>query len=274
MSEVNNPGANEFGTVIQPNSQQNGSELNKTGDTTTLADILAAIRGTRVPDAPAVKEEETAPPAPADKPATGDPLVDADIDTGSKALDIAVRSFITSTGASQADIERATAKAIEYGDPNLIDRAFLRERFGDRADEATAIAEAVLEQADTQRAAVVQSVYAVAGGKEGWDKALSVYKENAPKGLQKAIQLMFDSGDNSAVTEAATLVVEFANNSGLVVKGAGSRQVAGSGTQESQGLSAGEFKAAMSKLNQSSRSYREDYARLIELRSIGKQLGK
>lgn len=257
---------NEFGTVVQPGT----APVEAGAKVTTLDDILAAVRGTQVPE---VKQEAT-PPAAVTEQKQGDPLDLASIDTGSKALDIAVRSFVTSTNATQADIERATAKAIEYGDAGLIDKAFIAERFGDRAAEAVSIAEAVVEQAATQREALVQSVYATAGGKEGWDKSLALYKEHAPAGLQKALQLMFDSGDSSTVNEAAKLVVEFANNSGLVVKGAGSRQVAGAGSQESQGLTAQQFQQAMGKLNQSSRTYRDDYARLIELRRIGKQLGK
>lgn len=264
---------NEFGTVVQP-----GEEIPGGQKTTTLDDILAAVRGIQTPPearTDVVVKEGILPTE--EKPAlpkSTDPLVTADIDTGSKALDIAVRSFMNSTQATQADIERATAKAIEYGDAGLIDKAFLAERFGDRAGEAVAIAEAVLEQAAVKRDALVQSVYSAAGGKEGWDSALQLYKDHAPKGLQKAIQVMFDSGDNDTVNEAAKLVVEFANNSGLVVQGAGSRQVAGSGSMDSQGLSAAQLQAAMKQLNPGSRTYTKDYERLIELRRIGKQLGK
>lgn len=275
MSDVQTGTVNEFGTVVQPGTAPVQGGVKEA----TLDDILAAVRGIKLPDTstPIGKSGELANGDPAvDKPTTkvDDPVATADIDTGSKALDIAVRTFIASTNASQVDIERATAKAIEYNDAGLIDEAFLRERFGDRAAEAKAIAEAVIEQADVKRQQLVQSVYSTAGGKEGWESALALYKEHAPKGLQKALQMMFDSGDDSAVQEAANLVVEFANNSGLVVKGAGSRQVAGSGSADSQGLSAREFQAAMAKLNPGSRSYRDDYARLIELRGIGKQLGK
>lgn len=269
MSETTQATINEFGTVVQPGVTPGEANAKPA----TLDEILEAVRGIKVTE---TKSEATPPTADAapDVKKEGDPVALADIDTGSKALDIAVRSFITSSNATQADIERATAKAIEYGDANLIDKAFLAERFGERASEAASIAEAVVEQAAAKREALVQSVYATAGGKEGWDKSLALYKEHAPQGLQKALQLMFDSGDSSTVNEAAKLVVEFANNSGLIVKGAGSRQVAGAGPQDAQGLTAVQFQQAVGKLNQSSRTYRDDYARLIEMRRIGKQLGK
>lgn len=280
MSQENQGQTNEFGTVVQPSAEP--QNLNQQGKETTLDDILAAIQAregkeANVPPAggPAVKppvdmfggagEQQGAPKA-------GDPVVSADIDTGSKALDIAVRSFMKSTGATDADIQRATAKAIEYGDANLIDKAFLAEKFGDRADEAASIAEAVLEQMQVGRERLVQDVYALAGGKDAWDQSLAVYKQHAPAGLQKVIKAMFDSGDSAAVKEAAGLVAEFAKHSGAIsVTG---NRVQGSGAAVTNGLSADEFKQAVTKLNPSSRTYAQDYAKLIDMRRAGKQAGR
>ena len=177
---------NEFGSKISPNADANVA-LNENGpDQGTLAQILAAIRG---------KDVETQPAA-ADKVNLG---VDADTDekplptaddenfkfeTGNKALDVAVSSFLRSTGASDADIERACKSALEYGDPKLIDRAFIAEKFGDRAADAVALAEAVIEQAGVEKQRTVQAVYDLAGSKEQWDTALGVYKQHAPAGQQ------------------------------------------------------------------------------------------
>lgn len=281
MSQENQGQTNEFGTVVQPNAEP--QNLNQQGKETTLDDILAAIQAREgkeagVPPAggPAVKppvdmfgaagKEDQAPQR------AGDPVQAADIDTGSKALDIAVRSFMKSTGATDADIQRATAKAIEYGDANLIDKAFLAEKFGDRAEEAAHIAEAVLEQMQAGRERLVQDVYAQAGGKEAWDQSLAVYKQHAPAGLQKVIKAMFDSGDATAVKEAAGLVAEFAKNSGAIpVTG---QRVQSSGAAVSHGLSADEFKQAVNKLNPSSRTYHADYTKLIDMRRAGKQAGR
>lgn len=278
MSDPLNPGqqpTNEFGTTLVQGLP--AATLNEQGAEPTLADILAAIQKKHpAPDgAPAVP---TAPnvQTPAGDPKEKDPLapvVTDEINTGNKALDVAVSSFIRSTGASDADLQRAVKNAIEYNDPSLIDDAFLKERFKDRADEARQIAEAVLEQSGIERQRLVESVYATAGDKAQWDASLAVYKQHAAPGLQKAIQMMFDSGDATSIKEAATLVVDFAKNSGVIPSASG-RVVAGSGGADAAGLSAKDFQSAIGKLNQSSRSYAQDYKTLIEMRRIGKQLGK
>lgn len=247
--------------------------LNQQGKEPTLGDILDAIKAQR--DAAAgTGSQAVEPPAKVeDKPTTGDPVADAEINTGSKALDLAVKSFIKSSGATQEDLQRATSLAIEQGDARFIDRAFLRERFGENAEDAIALAEAVLDQANAGRQALVDSVYAVAGSKEDWDKALAVYKDLAKPGLQKILKSMFDSGDAAAVKEAAEMVIEYANASGAIAKG-GNRVVASQSAAGAQGISAAELTAAINKLNPSARSYESDYTRLIELRRLGKQMGR
>lgn len=265
---------NEFGTAVQAGLPDPG--LNKQGAEPTLAEILAAVQAKHpVP----VAADPAVPPAPnAQTPAesAADPLKPAvtdEINTGNKALDVAVSSFIRSTGATDADLQRATKNALEYGDPALIDDAFLQERFKDRWEEAKQIAEAVIEQSGIERQKLVDAVYATAGDKSQWDASLAVYKQHAQPGLQKAIQMMFDSGDAASIKEAAALVVDFAKNSG-VIPSAGGRVVAGAGAADAAGLSAKEMQSAMQKLNPSSRTYRDDYNKLIEMRRIGRSLGK
>ncbi len=258
---------NEFGSKVdgQPANQV---PMNEAGQQATLDAILAAVRGKAV-DTP-VNEGATAVTA---DEKVDDPLdTPAEFETGNKALDIAVASFIRSTGATDADIERAVRNALDYGDAKLVDRQYLTERFGDNAADAIALAEAVVEQQGIEKQRTVQAVYDLAGDKDKWDAALAVYKQHAPAGLQKALGLLFNSGDAASIKEAACLVLEYAKGSG-VMPVTGQRQVAGSGTA-SEGLSAQEFQAAMSKLNQNSRTYVQDYERLMNMRRIGKQLGK
>ena len=269
------PAVNEFGSTLVAGMP--APDLNQQGKEPTLADILAAIQTKNpvpVTTDPAVPVAPNVQP-PAD-PVVTDPLKPAvtdEINTGNKALDVAVSSFIRSTGASDADLQRAVKNAIEYNDPSLIDDAFLAERFKDRAGEARQIAEAVLEQSGIERQRLVESVYAAAGDKAQWDASLAVYKQHAQPGLQKAIQMMFDSGDNASIKEAAALVVDFAKNSG-VIPSVGGRVVAGSGPAEAAGLSAADLQSAMKQLNPSSRTYTQDYNKLIELRRLGKSLNK
>ncbi|BEQ12896.1 putative scaffolding protein [Pseudomonas phage Ep4] len=272
---------NEFGSVTNKSVVDDGS-LNQMGKEPTLADILAEIRGKDVDRVkPATRQVDTTPGQQAKvgeedaKAADADPLAGSGdpVNTGNKALDVAVNSFMKSTGASDADVQRACKNAIDYNDPSLIDDAFLKERFKDRADEARTIIEAVLEQSQIERQRTIDAVYSTAGGEEAWKQSLSVYKEHAPAGLQKALKMMFDSGDAASVKEAAEMVVDFAKGSGVITK-SGTRMTAGSGTHDVNGLSKAEFQTALSKLNQSSRTYHGDYARLIELRRVGTALGK
>jgi hypothetical protein len=274
MPDALNPGVqtNEFGTPLVTTGLPD-TELNKQGQEPTLADILAAVQAKH----PAPTADPAVPSAPnVQTPAepAADPLKPAtDINTGNKALDVAVSSFVRSTGASDEDLQRATKNALEYGDAALIDDAFLKERFKDRWEEAKQIAEAVVEQTGIERQKLVDAVYSTAGDKQKWDASLAVYKQHAQPGLQKAIQMMFDSGDAASVKEAAALVVDFAKNSG-VIPAVGGRVVAGSGAADAAGLSAKELQLAMSKLNSSSRDYAQNYAKLLELRRIGRSLGK
>ncbi|QHJ82066.1 MAG: hypothetical protein [Caudoviricetes sp.] len=273
MSDVPNTQVNEFGTVKQDLGLPDAN-LHQQGAEPTLAEILAAIQGKQTVQPAAVPSADisSTPAADVVKDALGTPAKD-EINTGNKALDVAVSSFIRSTGASDEDLQRATANALAYNDPALIDDAFLKERFKDRWEEAKQIAEAVLEQTGVERQKLVDSVYAVAGDKAGWDASLAVYKQHAAPGLQKAIQMMFDSNDAASIKEAAALVVDFAKGSG-VLPAAGGRVVAAAGVVDAGGLSAAELKAAMNKLNPSSRTYATDYAKLIELRRVGRDLGK
>lgn len=273
MSDTPNAApVNEFGSTQVAGMP--AADLNQQGAEPTLADILSAIQKRHpTPEAsPAVPETPNVS-LPAGEADPLKPAPSEDIDTGNKALDVAVSSFIRSTGAADADLQRAMKNALEYGDPSLIDDAFLAERFKDRAGEARQIAEAVLEQAGIERTRLVEAVYAQAGDKGKWDASLAVYKQHAAPGLQKAIQMMFNSGDASSVKEAAALVVDFAAKSGVLSTTNG-RVTGGSGVAEAAGISAAELQAAANKLNPSSRTYRADYNKLIELRRLGRSLGK
>lgn len=64
--------------------------------------------------------------------------------TGNAVLDVAVNAFVSMTGCTEGDISRALDKAAQYQDENLIDVAFLKERFGKNSEQAIALAKAVL----------------------------------------------------------------------------------------------------------------------------------
>lgn len=194
--------------------------------------------------------------------------------TGNKALDIAVSTFVAVTGTSEEDISKAMEAAYEAGDAKYIDKGFLKSRYGDKADQAIALAEAVFE-ADTQaQKALLDSVYSTAGGKEQFDACSALFKEHAKPAMRAVVKNMLDSGDPEAVREAASLIAEFGKQSGALVEKTGSRQLAAAGVVPGQGLTAQEFHDARHALNPLSRTYHDDLAHLMDLRRLGKQTGK
>lgn len=194
--------------------------------------------------------------------------------TGNKALDIAVSAFVSATGTSEEDISKAMEAAYEAGDAKYIDKEFLKSRFGDKADQAIALAEAVFEADSQAQKDLLDSVYSTAGGKEQFDACSALFREHAKPGMRAVVKSMLDSGNPDAVREAASLIAEFGKQSGAMVEKDGSRQVAAAGVVPGQGLSAQDFQAARQQLNPMSRSYRDDLSKLIDMRRLGKQLGK
>lgn len=241
-----------------------------------LDQILAAIREGNSKDAGDLIDSAAKPKVEPVAPTPVDPVSTdgAYKPTGNAVLDVAVETFIAMTGATESDINRALQYAVEAGgDARLIDKAFLKERFGDNAERAQKLAEAVLQQNQTQAAGILQAVYDTAGGEDNFKTAAELFRTNAKPGMVKVVKQMLDSGDADTVKEAASLIVEFGKQSGALVK-PGQRQVATSGFNAAAGISAEEFTQARQKLDQYSRTYHQDYARLMDLRRIGKQLGK
>lgn len=194
--------------------------------------------------------------------------------TGNKALDIAVSAFVSATGTTEEDISKAMEAAYEAGDVKYIDKEYLKTRFGDKADQAIALAEAVFEADNKAQQDLLDSVYSTAGGKEQFDACSALFREHAKPGMRAVVKSMLDSGNPDAVREAASLIAEFGKQSGALVEKDGTRQIASAGVVPGQGLSAQEFHAARQQLNPMSRSHSADLEKLIALRRLGKQLGK
>ncbi len=194
--------------------------------------------------------------------------------TGNKALDIAVSAFVSATGTTEEDISKAMEAAYEAGDVKYIDREYLKTRFGDKAEQAIALAEAVFEADIKAQQDLLDSVYTAAGGKEQFDACVAVFRDHAKPAMVAVVRKMLDSGDPAAVRDAASLISEFGKQSGAFVEREGSRQIAAAGVVPEQGLSADEFRTARQQLNPMARSYRADMDKLIELRRLGKTLGK
>lgn len=276
-------GANAFGNPA-PNVQvtpqtpsetlgDHGSKLDQIlaalqkGDGKGAADVVDGVRNEQaVPakeDKPAVKTD--------DKPSSEVVQVEP---TGNKALDIAVKTFVSITGTTEADVAKAMELAYATGDAEKIDVAFLRERYGDKADQAIALVQAVFEADVSAKDNLLKDVYSTAGGEEQFKRCVDLFKQGAKPALQAVVRNMLDSGDTEAVKQAASLIAEYGKESGAFVEKQGGRLNAQSGVVAGQGLSRDEFNAARQQLNPMSRSYRQDFDKLIQLRQLGKAAGK
>lgn len=278
---IQNPARGDYlnATGQQPTTQNAPANVTQPVVTQqqTLEEILAAVRGNTqqpVTQQPVQPTQPQQPQQPQQQPQGIDPSIDINnMKTGSDALDVAVETFLSITGASNDDINRAVMKAIEYGDAGLIDESFIKTRFGDKADQAMKLAKAVVQHTAEHTNEVVSSVYTMAGSKEQWDAAVEVFKKSASPGLTNAVRDMLNSGRAGTTKEAAELILSFTRNTGALPVN-GQRIVPSASTVTAQGLSAAELKAAIHKLNPNSRTYDKDYKTLIQLRNLGKSVGK
>lgn len=214
---------------------------------------------------PEVKVEPTATPV---NPTT--------VQTGNPALDTAIGVMLNTVQATQADVDRLVNKALEHNAVDLIDAAFARERFGDKADAIVQLAQAAVTESIARTERTIKEVHTLAGGADNWQQIVSVFNSNAADHIRAAAKAMLDSGQ---VQQGAKFIMEQVQNSGLLIQqgqqvGGGAVVPAANGA-----LSATAFAAEMNALrkeagNRSLESgpFAERYQQLIQRRTAGKQL--
>lgn len=211
--------------------------------------------------------------------ANTEPL-DAAFATGNAALDVAISTFVSVTGAKSSDVERAVSNAIEYDNPDLIDRAFLKEKFGKHAAQAIALAEAAVKDHGAQVTAGVENakrtVAEAAGSEANWKQAVSVFNSTATPTIKAAVKALMDQGN---VAGGAELLLQHVGSSGLLPQ-VNSTLNGGSGGGAPVGLSSAQFQTELSALRKEAgnRSFEtgplaDKYNQLIARRSAGKKLG-
>lgn len=195
-------------------------------------------------------------------------------ETGNPAIDAGIAMLKQVSKLNDSDMVRAIGKAIEYGDANLIDKAFIQERFGEHAAYAEMLAKAYLEDQVGQVQKAVNSAYEMAGGKEQWDAATQVFNAKAPEHIRKAARALADSGD---IAGAAKFVIETCQSLGVMAtinpKFQGAPGSAGA-------LSAKAFSEEYSKLRKEvgnrslqSQAFAGRYQDLLDRRAAGKRAG-
>ncbi|WP_257542574.1 hypothetical protein [Sphingobium sp. CFD-1] len=227
----------------------------------------------RLPDTP-ITPAAVIPPVDSDSE-------EFDIGTGNTALDTAITAFVSVTGAKPADLDRAVAKAMEYGNPDLIDRAFIKEKFGKFADQALSLAEAaVKEDVRVQQENITknkQTVYTAAGGEQQWNQAVSVFNTSATPTIKAAVKALMDQGN---IAGGAELLLNSVKDSGLLPNVNPTLQGGGAVSGAAGALTASQFQAELATLRTEAgnRSFETGpvatkYNSLIARRAAGKKLG-
>lgn len=135
--------------------------------------------------------------------------------TGNPSIDAGIQMLQKVSGLKDSDMVRAIGKAVEYGDPNLIDTAFINERFGEHAGYAEMLAKAYLDDQVGAAKRAVDEAYSLVGGKENWDGIAKLFAAKAPDNIRMAVKALADSG---SIKEAVQLAVETTQNMGLIPK--------------------------------------------------------
>lgn len=173
----------------------------------------------------------------------------------------------------QLDQERAISKALAYGDPELIDFAYLREIGGANAKALENLARGVVNYTVQQANAREQAVYASAGGQANWQAAVAEFGKSAPAHLKLAVKTMFDSGQSASVDAAAKTVLEYAKASGAALVPAGLVQ-SGATASTALALDKFQFQAELRKLDKHAPNFEQLRGELFARRQLGKQSGR
>lgn len=195
-------------------------------------------------------------------------------ETGNPAIDAGIAMLKQVSKLNDADMVRAIGKAVEYNDPNLIDSAFIKERFGEHAQYAELLAKAYLDDQVGQAQRAVTAAYDLVGGKENWETASQLFNAKAPEHVRNAARALANSGD---VTGAAKLVVETVQGLGLISKEAG---ILKGGSALDGALSAADFSKEYQALRKEagnrsleSPKFAQRYQNLLSRRQAGKAKG-
>lgn len=171
------------------------------------------------------------------------------------------------------DLDRALAKAIQYGQPDLIDVAYLKEKGGTNADNLITIAKSLVTQIANVAEANTKAVYALANGQENWETAVTAFNQFADPTQRKTISDLLDSGKPQFVQYAAQTVLAFSRQSGAVPFTGQQIQTGQASVAASQGLSKAQFQAELAKLNRNAPDYAEQSNILLGRRQLGKNIG-
>lgn len=262
-------------TGMQPGWVSNPGGMSNTGTFTQeqvskmIAEAVSKATEAKVPTTP-----QATPPATTTNPNSmvdfGPSLNTFDVNT---IDDPVLKSMATMFKSSvpDMDLDRALANAISYGDPNLIDIAYITDKAGQNAPHLINLAAGIVNTINAQSEAMEQSVYQEVGGRQVWDASVAVFNRSASPEIKATVATMLDSGKANLIKAGAKMVAEFGKSSGMIPKD-GFRFDPVSAPYATQGLNKTQFQQEILKLDSNDPDYGDKYNALIQRRAVGKRL--
>ena len=262
-------------TGMQPGWVSNPGGMSNTGTFTQeqvskmIAEAVSKATEAKVPTTPPATPPATTP-NPNSMVDFGPSLNTFDVNT---IDDPVLKSMATMFKSSvpDMDLDRALANAISYGDPNLIDIAYITDKAGHNAPHLINLAAGIVNTINAQSEAMEQSVYQEVGGRQVWDASVAVFNRSASPEIKATVATMLDSGKANLIKAGAKMVAEFGKNSGMIPKD-GFRFDPVSAPYATQGLNKTQFQQEILKLDSNDPDYGDKYNALIQRRAVGKRL--
>ena len=180
---------------------------------------------------------------------------------------------VLQTAGKDLDLDRVLGKALAFGDPALVDLAYLRDAGGPQAAQLAEIAKGIVQAVNAKADAVVSEVYASVGGEGVWHSSVAAFNQSAPHELKVTVSQMLDSTNENFIKAGAKIVAEFGRNSGRIPQqGAPLLNSASAGVQ-GQGLTREQFQAELRKIDSNSPGFEQAREALFARRALGKRSG-
>lgn len=180
---------------------------------------------------------------------------------------------VLQTAGKDLDLDRVLGKALAFGDPALVDLAYLRDAGGPQAAQLAEIAKGIVQAVNAKATAVTSEIYTSVGGEAVWHSSVAAFNQSAPHELRVTVAQMLDSTNENFIKAGAKIVAEFGRNSGLIPQqGAPLLNAASAGVQ-GQGLSRVQFQEELRKLDPNGNGFLEAREALFARRTLGKRAG-
>ena len=267
---VRNPGQQEQ----PPQGQQPPQEQQPQGQQPDLTNVVALLQA-----ALANQQPQNAAPVqqsqPADSVRPSWMQQSANEFNVEQITDPIIKSMATvlQTAGKDLDLDRVLGKALAFGDPALVDLAYLRDAGGPQAAQLAEIAKGIVQAVNAKADAITRDVYATVGGEAVWHASVAAFNQSAPHELRVTVAQMLDSTNENFIKAGAKIVAEFGRGSGHIPQqGAPLLNSASAGIQ-GQGLTKLAFQEELRKLDVNKPGYVEAREALFARRALGKRAG-